>query len=134
MKRLLRPIYRQFGLRRNARLLAGSPLFDADWYLSAYPDVAASGLDPIRHYLVAGAAEGRDPGPSFVTAHYLAANPDVAAAKFNPLVHYVRYGRAEGRRLTPDGSDFAYGTGWPLTYEQEQLAARFRRLAPLPLY
>ena len=38
-------------------------LFDADWYLAQYEDVARSGLDPLAHYLKHGAAEGRDPGP-----------------------------------------------------------------------
>ena len=26
-------------------------LFDVDWYLRTYPDVAASGGDPLAHYL-----------------------------------------------------------------------------------
>ena len=44
----------------NARdLIAASGYFDVDWYLRRYPDVAASGFDPIVHYLRHGAAEGR---------------------------------------------------------------------------
>lgn len=38
-------------------------LFDADWYLQTYPDVAQAGLNPLRHYLDHGAAEGRLPRP-----------------------------------------------------------------------
>lgn len=34
---------------------------DRDWYLSAYPDVLASGLDPHEHYRNHGRAEGRYP-------------------------------------------------------------------------
>lgn len=36
-------------------------LVDAHWYKKAYPDVAASGMDPVRHYLRHGCLEGRDP-------------------------------------------------------------------------
>lgn len=38
--------------------------FDADWYLEQYPDVAASGMDPLEHYLKFGSAEGRLPSGS----------------------------------------------------------------------
>lgn len=34
---------------------------DAAWYLSAYPDVAAAGCDPVEHYRLYGRAEGRWP-------------------------------------------------------------------------
>ena len=78
-------------------LLRGSSLFDADWYLWQYPDIAASKMDPVVHYLGHGASEGRDPGPGFSTRGYLTRNPDVGAAGMNPLVHYLRYGKAEGR-------------------------------------
>ncbi|WP_197424787.1 DUF563 domain-containing protein [Bordetella sp. N] len=36
-----------------------SPLFDREWYLQEYPDVAASGQDPLYHYVAHGRAEGR---------------------------------------------------------------------------
>ncbi len=48
-----------------------SGLFDPEWYLSRYPDVATSGVDPIRHYLAVGAALGHDPGPLFETDLYV---------------------------------------------------------------
>ena len=34
-------------------------LFDAAGYLALYPDVATEGMDPIRHYILHGMAEGR---------------------------------------------------------------------------
>jgi hypothetical protein len=34
-------------------------LFDAEKYLSMYPDVAEDGMDPIRHYILHGMGEGR---------------------------------------------------------------------------
>lgn len=76
-------------------------VFDADWYLRRYPDVAASGVDPFRHYVKYGAAEGRDPSPLFAAAWYLARWPDVAAAGMDPLTHYLRYGGPEGRNPSP---------------------------------
>lgn len=82
-------------------LVASSPLFDSQWYLSTYPDVAKAGMDPIVHYLEYGAAEPLNPGPAFDAAWYLRTNPDVAAAGMNPLVHYQRNGTAEGRAIRP---------------------------------
>jgi hypothetical protein len=77
--------------------LHATPLLDAVWYKKKYADVAASGADPAVHYYQSGAAEGRDPGPDFSTAHYLERNPDVAECGQNPLLHYVRHGAWEGR-------------------------------------
>ena len=82
---------------RGIALLEQSSLFDRDWYLEAYPDVAASGIDPVRHYLDNGWREGRDPGPGFSTTAYLKAHADVAAHGTNPLLHYIEYGHSEGR-------------------------------------
>ena len=75
-----------------------SGLFDSAWYLTQYPDVLESRIDPVEHYLCYGAAEGRSPGPNFDSAWYLAQNPDVAAAELNPLLHYLCQGAREGRR------------------------------------
>jgi hypothetical protein len=83
---------------RDYALVKSSGLFDAEWYLERYRDVAELGADPIAHYLRHGAWEGRDPSPHFRTAEYLAAHPDVEANGINPLVHYIRYGIGEGRR------------------------------------
>src|SRR5262249_30587188 len=49
------------------RAMARSGLFDRNWYLVNNPDVAQSGLDPIKHYVRYGAREGRDPSASFST-------------------------------------------------------------------
>lgn len=75
-----------------------SLLFDPDWYLERYPDVAASGLDPIRHFFDNGAREQRDPNPFFTTSDYLTEYSDVAASRMNPFLHYLLYGAREGRR------------------------------------
>jgi mannose-6-phosphate isomerase-like protein (cupin superfamily) len=75
-----------------------SGLFSADWYLSNYPDVAKCGVNPLRHYLVFGAKEGRIPSQQFDGPAYLAANPDVRRANANPVLHFLLFGRAEGRK------------------------------------
>ncbi len=74
---------------KSSRLanLRKSILFDADWYLSTYKDVADSGLDPAVHYLEYGAREGRDPGPLFSTRAYQAKHPQSAGDGQNPLLH-----------------------------------------------
>lgn len=76
-----------------------SGLFDVEWYLRHYPDVAAAGIDPIRHYVVTGWQEARDPGPDFSTSAYLKANKDVAKSGINPLLHYIEFGMGEGRSI-----------------------------------
>ncbi|TWT17608.1 hypothetical protein [Luteimonas wenzhouensis] len=84
----------------DEQLLRKSRLFDEAWYLLRYGDVARRNVDPVKHYLRHGAAEGRDPGPAFSTRGYLERYPDVAASGINPLVHYLRHGMQEGRVAT----------------------------------
>ncbi|WCM29069.1 glycosyltransferase [Sphingomonas sp. QA11] len=77
--------------------LRHSEAFDDRWYVSQYPDVAQSGMDPLDHYLKFGGFEGRFPNPYFDSGRYILANPDVKDAGMNPLLHYVLHGRTEGR-------------------------------------
>jgi len=76
--------------------LAASGLFDKTFYLAQNPDVANTGDNPLLHYFLHGAFEGRNPNPLFSSSWYIAAHPDVAAAKINPLLHYFLHGAAEG--------------------------------------
>jgi hypothetical protein len=85
-------------------LIAKSELFDASWYLSQYPDVKESGVDPALHYTLYGATERRNPGSQFDAEAYLQSYPDVAQAGLNPLLHYLEYGADEGRQIRPVGS------------------------------
>lgn len=84
-------------LERHIGVLRDSGLFDEPYYLKKNPDVAAQGMDPIRHYLLHGATEHRKPNAFFSTAAYAQLNPDVTKSGLNPLVHYVMFGRDEGR-------------------------------------
>ena len=65
--------------------LATSGLFDAVYYQTTYPDTAATGLDPLVHYMLAGAAEGRMPNALFDQAFYVTHAPDVATSAELPL-------------------------------------------------
>ena len=87
--------------------------FDAAFYLERYPDVERSGLDPLAHFLLYGAREGRQPHPWFDIRYYIASNPDVAAAGANPLVHFLRYGWKEGRRANPLFDAVFYAAQFP---------------------
>jgi hypothetical protein len=67
--------------------------------------VRAERVNPLVHYIVNGAPEGRDPSPLFDTDWYLAQYPDVRADGCNPLFHYLRFGTAEGRAPRPPGRE-----------------------------
>ncbi|MEZ5541715.1 MAG: glycosyltransferase [Pseudomonadota bacterium] len=75
--------------------------FSPEYYLDRYPDVLASGIDPLEHYLNTGWCEGRDPAPAFSTSFYLQDNADVAESGINPFYHYLITGIDEGRRPVP---------------------------------
>jgi hypothetical protein len=127
--------------RKLSRAIADSPLFDAEWYLATYPDVAASSLEPAAHYALFGGPERRNPGPGFDAAWYLEWNPDVAQSGRNPLLHYIEDGKAEGREIRPvpgaaaepPAMGLARPVGPGLTLK-ESLFHRFVTLAPLNVY
>lgn len=87
--------------KRLEERLQSAGLFNAAWYCREYPDVAASALAPLTHFLRHGLAEGRAPGPGFTPDAYLEAHPDVARAGQNALAHYLLFGEQEGRELMP---------------------------------
>lgn len=83
--------------KNTIELIDKSGLFDDDWYLGEYPDVAATGLSSRVHFIKYGLYMGRNPGPRFNSEFYLNQNPDVKKAGINPLIHYIKYGIKEGR-------------------------------------
>ena len=98
---LLKKLSKQERVLRNQRkIILKSGLFDKDFYLKKYPDVAARKIDPIYHYLSYGAEEGRNPSGSFDTIDYLNFYPDVRNDKMsiNPFLHFIIYGLKEGRK------------------------------------
>lgn len=83
---------------RVKRLIAGSELFDSQWYMNSYPDVLDSKLEPIQHFLEIGCDKGYRPNKNFDPTWYLSTYPDVRNAEFNPLVHYILHGKGENRQ------------------------------------
>jgi hypothetical protein len=90
--------------------------FDRDWYLGAYPDVAAAGVDPLEHYRAYGKGEGRHPtlaaaeqAIAFVRDPYPATCADVAAG-IDPFKHCMAHVKREGHP-TPHHYVFVAGCG-----------------------
>ena len=81
-----------------AKLLKDFGLFDEEYYLTTYPDVAASGVDPFEHFFLHGFKEGRKPNAIFDPIWYVTTYPDVLETELQPLLHYAKIGEAEGRR------------------------------------
>jgi len=78
------PHLRLLWTHRRAR-----PLFDKEFYLARYPDVAAAGADPWLHYLMHGAAERRKPHPLFDPNYYLSQHPEGLLSTGDPLMHFL---------------------------------------------
>ncbi len=70
---------------------------DVRLYRALYPDVVASGVDPVHHYTHHGWREDRVPTAWFDGSYYRAMNADVREANANPFWHFLAAGRAEGR-------------------------------------
>ena len=100
---------KKYRLGKLKRRIQFEVLFDRNWYLKQYPDVANSLEDPLDHYLLYGAREGRDPNPLFDTDWYLNQNPDVKESGTNSLQHFIEYGAREGRDPNP-----LFDTDWYL--------------------
>ena len=83
------------------QILLNSALFDADWYVAQYPDVALSKLDPEVHYLRFGVLMWRNPSKDFDGVAYRREHLDVQRLGINPLIHFETFGRNEGRNFQP---------------------------------
>jgi hypothetical protein len=88
-------------------------LFDAEWYLREYPDVAAADIDPLRHYLRFGRAEGRSPNAFFDPQWYAQANFESAEAGLDPLQHYLERGADQGLRPSLEFDPDWYASSHP---------------------
>jgi len=105
-------------------LLSQSNLFDEQWYIQTYHDVAYSGLTPLNHYLKYGLNLLRNPSEKFDAQFYLNAYKDVADSGMNPLVHYLNFGIKEGRTPLADAE---------ASPEQKQLKEAHSKLRELRL-
>ena len=89
-----------FDKAANRRALKKSGLFDVEWYMREYPDVAARGVDPVQDYLTPPHPCVRLPNPDFVPSEYAVVNLDVKASDTLPAVHYAKHGIREGRSVS----------------------------------
>ena len=83
--------------KKYYNLIKKSTLFDAKYYLFTYKDVRVRDMDPIKHYILFGAKELRNPSPTFNTEYYLQKYNEVKEDGMNPLAHYIQYGLKEGK-------------------------------------
>lgn len=72
--------------------------FDSEFYLKAYPDVRATGMDPVEHYFYFGWKEARNPREDFKTEAYLKKYPELLAFGSCPLLHFAM-GLDTGKRM-----------------------------------
>jgi hypothetical protein len=90
-------IFRRLKYLQSYYSLKHSDLMDEASYLKNNPDVSEKEMSAVKHYLLFGGFEGRNPSENFDSAFYLEQNPDVKLNGVNPLVHYMLYGKKEGR-------------------------------------
>jgi hypothetical protein len=116
-------------------------LFDQAWYLATYPEAAASGLPPLVHYLVRGAAAGYAPHPLLHADYYRQHNAgELAAEPISVLEHYVRRGAALGRDPHPAFDAAHYVAQGPELAAGEDPVSHYLRagwrdgLSPHPLF
>ena len=74
-------------------------LFDIEWYLTNYQDVAESQTNPLWHYLSVGEARGYQPSPLFQVQYYQARNKINEGKNF--LAQYLNQGFKHGRNPNP---------------------------------
>ena len=91
-----------------------SPFFDSSAYLAAYQDVAAAGMNPLKHYLPFGIHEGRTLSPTASGGRGAAGGPAVALAAgaatgLFPGLHVVP--KVEGEILVRPGLDMTGEAG-----------------------
>ncbi|GAB2581101.1 hypothetical protein [Nitrincola alkalisediminis] len=82
--------FKKYKLHKARKRIEASGLFDPQWYLQEYPDVSASGMHPLVHYIKFGVKEGRSPGvffnEAFCDAH------STPSSKLYPVYCYFKYG------------------------------------------
>lgn len=97
----IREIPQHLKINQQIKIIKNSEYFDEHFYLGNNPDVKASGMNPMKHFLLFGGNERRNPSAHFDAEYYLMQNPDVVQSRMNPLVHYLKFGKAEGRPIQP---------------------------------
>ena len=87
-----------WAMRKGSERALRQGVFDAEFYLAKYADVREAGIDPLRHYVEHGAAEGRKPHRLFEPEFYLRQRPEARAPNVDPLIDFLSGG---GRVANP---------------------------------
>jgi glycosyltransferase involved in cell wall biosynthesis len=124
-------------IHRAMTILADSVLFDAEFYLASYTDIAAAAVDPVNHFLRYGFKEGRCPNPYFDPMWYLGANPEVQDNLAQPLLHYILVGENEGRNPSQKFDASWYRRQYNISPDENALAHYLKnrltgRYSPIP--
>jgi hypothetical protein len=86
----------QHGTMKQALTLLLLGLFDAQYYLTAYPDIATCGADPLLHYVEYGDREGRWPNAHFSPQTYRTQFDGETLGAVCALYHYAVLGEDLG--------------------------------------
>jgi hypothetical protein len=123
------------------------PLFDSAYYLSENADVLEAKINPLVHFVLLGAFEGRSPHPLFDTKYYLSSFSGKTVPVFplskdtqlqevyehaselirshapgdlhNALIHYMEFGSSERRNPHPLFSSSFYLENHPEIAEEQ---------------
>ncbi|MEP2600991.1 MAG: hypothetical protein ABJH28_05930, partial [Paraglaciecola sp.] len=83
----------------QAKVFSDSQWFDSKWYVENIIDDEVDIQFAIKHYILLGEIQGKDPCPLFSTKFYLQTHPDVAKSGLNSLFHYISHGLDEKRHI-----------------------------------
>jgi hypothetical protein len=101
-----------------------SGLFDEEWYYKNHPDVAATKISGVAHYIKHGAAEGRNPTKFFDTNRYRKLKTASIPPWQNPFAHYILHG----------SEDDLFDRGMLPSFAAKSLRTAIKRLSRLPIY
>ncbi len=97
MKRILQKLFYKKSLSKNPDIIA---LFDKEFYLANYPEIASQNLSAIEHYLTKGYLEGKNPNPLIDSKWYLLTYAN-QMEHVEPLADFVLGGWKKGRNPNP---------------------------------
>ncbi|MBR3214728.1 MAG: glycosyltransferase [Methanosphaera sp.] len=114
-----------------------SDYFDEYYYMEENPEVEALDIDPILHYILIGADNGKNPSKYFSTNEYLRVYGDVKNSHINPLYHYLNNGIHEGRFCHIPKEDYVknYDSKYDILESKKIIKALHRKVSIIiPIY
>lgn len=101
------------GTQKQLISVARAGVFDSNYYLESNPDIAKLGINPLRHYIEYGDAEGRWPNAFFNPKVYRSYFEEGALHGICTLYHYAVVGEALGLGAPPDFDGQRYLATYP---------------------